>query len=427
MLIKDIIDELNADETLTKERSAIIAFSGGPDSVFAVEIFRNFFKDYKIYLYHLNHMIRDEAIHDENFVKKYAEENGIELFLNSCDIPKFSKEHSIGLEEAGRIVRYKDLEELSKNTKVNTIVTGHHLNDDIETFILNFKRGSGLNGYSSIKKRDGKYLRPLLGVTKRQILDYLNDREIEFCIDRTNFIDDTNRNKIRLNVIPELEKLDEKLYDDFGRFLNSMKEEMSLKNSLVTGFVFEHNLSKTSDELCFKIEDVKRYFGDDFSALYMEAIKILRGNTVDIYKKALDSILNIIDGEEEKRTSVGGVVAIKSYENLIFRRDIENDGRKIYLSIETTENTIGFIKTDSNIENLKIRNREAGDEVKFKNRPTKLLKKFLIEEKVPAYKRDDLIIVTDDENILYVEGFGPTINGIEGKNKIYINERKKDE
>lgn len=427
MLIKDIINELNADKTLTKERSAIIAFSGGPDSVFTVEIFRKFFKDYKIYLYHLNHMIRDEAIHDENFVKKYAEENGLELFLNSCDIPKFSNEHSMGLEEAGRIVRYKDLEELSKNTKVNTIVTGHHLNDDIETFILNFKRGSGLNGYSSIKKRDGKFLRPLLGVTKREILDYLNDREIEFCIDRTNFIDDTNRNKIRLNVMPELEKLDEKLYDDFGHFLNSMKAEMSLKNSLISGFVLEHNLSKNSDELCFKIEDVKRYFGDDFPALYMEAINILRGNTVDIYKKALDSILNIIDGEEEKRTSVGGVVAIKSYENLIFRRDIENDARKIYLSLEATENTIGFITTDLKIDDLKIRNRKVGDEVKFKNRPTKSLKKFLIEEKVPAYKRDDLIIVTDDENILYVEGFGPTINGIEGKNKIYINERKKDE
>lgn len=427
MLIKDIINELNADKTLAKERSAIIAFSGGPDSVFTVEIFRNFFKDYKIYLYHLNHMIRDDAIHDENFVKKYAEESGMELVLNRCDIPKFSKEHSIGLEEAGRIVRYKDLEELSKNMKVNTIVTGHHLNDDIETFILNFKRGSGLNGYSSIKKRDGKFLRPLLGVTKREILDYLNDRKIEFCIDRTNFIDDTNRNKIRLNVMPELEKLDEKLYDDFGRYLNSMKAEMSLKNSLISGFVFEHNLSNNSEELCFKIEDIKRYFGDDFSALYMEAIKILRGNTVDIYKKALDSILNIIDGEEEKRTSVGGIVAIKSYENLIFRRDIENDVRKIYLSLEATEYTIGFITTDLNIDDLKIRNREVGDEVKFKNRPTKLLKKFLIEEKVPAYKRDDLIIVTDDENILYVEGFGPTINGIEGKNKIYINERKKDE
>lgn len=427
MLIKDIINELNADETLAKERSAIIAFSGGPDSVFTVEIFRNFFKDYKIYLYHLNHMIRDEAIHDENFVKKYAEENGMELVLNRCDIPKFSKEHSIGLEEAGRIVRYNDLDELSNKFGVNTIVTGHHLNDDIETFILNFKRGSGLNGYSSIKKREGKFLRPLLGVTKREILDYLNDRKIEFCIDRTNFIDDTNRNKIRLNVMPELEKLDEKLYDDFGRYLNSMKAEMSLKNSLISGFVFEHNLSKNSEELCFKIEDIKRYFGDDFSALYMEAIKILRGNTVDIYKKALDSILNIIDGEEEKRTSVGGIVAIKSYENLIFRRDIENDVRKIYFSLEATEYTIGFITTDLNIDDLKIRNREVGDEVKFKNRPTKLLKKFLIEEKVPAYKRDDLIIVTDDENILYVEGFGPTINGIEGKNKIYINERKKDE
>lgn len=427
MLIKDIINELNADETLKKERSAIIAFSGGPDSVFTVEIFRNFFKDYKIYLYHLNHMIRDDAIHDENFVKKYAEESGMELVLNRCDIPKFSKEHSIGLEEAGRIVRYNDLDELSNKFGVNTIVTGHHLNDDIETFILNFKRGSGLNGYSSIKKRDGKFLRPLLGVTKREILDYLNDRKIEFCIDRTNFIDDTNRNKIRLNVMPELEKLDEKLYDDFGRYLNSMKAEMSLKNSLISGFVFEHNLSKNSEELCFKIEDIKRYFVDDFSALYMEAIKILRGNTVDIYKKALDSILNIIDGEEEKRTSVGGIVAIKSYENLIFRRDIENDARKIYLSLEATEYTIGFITTDLNIDDLEIRNREVGDEVKFKNRPTKLLKKFLIEEKVPAYKRDDLIIVTDDENILYVEGFGPTINGIEGKNKIYINERKKDE
>lgn len=159
----------------------------------------------------------------------------------------------------------------------------------------------------------------------------------------------------------------------------------------------------------------------------MEAIKIIRGNTVDIYKKALDSILNIMNADEEKRTSVGGVVAIKSYENLIFRTDIKIDERKVYLSNEETKDTIGCIKTNFDINDIKIRNREAGDEVKFKNRPTKSLKKFLIEEKVPAYMRDDLIIISDQENILYVEGFGPTLKALEGNKKIYINEREKYE
>lgn len=427
MNIDCVLNKLNSDKILMREKKAIIAFSGGPDSTFLVEIFREYYPDIKLYLYHLNHNIRKNASNDENFVRKYSNENDLKLYLSNKDIPKISSEKKIGLEEAGRIERYSDLNKLSSELNINTVITAHHLDDDIETFIMNFKRGSGMNGYSSIKERDGIYFRPLLSVNKKFILDFLKRKNITYCIDETNFIADTFRNEIRLNVIPELKNLDDNFYNDFSNFLSTMKSEYQLKKRFIDSFIKDYNLSDKEGELTFKIEDATKFFGDDLTSLFFHAIDKLNGNTFDVYKTQLMGINSIAKAREEKRIEVMGVLLIKSFDSLIFKKDCDKKTKSIYLTDTKTTETIDYISPIYLAGNLKIRNREARDKIRLPKRPNKNLKKLMIENKIPAFLRDSLFVISDDEGILYVEMIGRAERATGGKEKIYINERKNNE
>lgn len=427
MDINCVLDKLKNDEVLNREKKVIVAFSGGPDSTFMVHILRKYLPSIKVYLYHLNHNIRENAVEDENFVRYLSEKYDLKLFISKKDIPRIAKESKVGLEEAGRIERYKDLRKLSNQLDVNTIITAHHLDDDIETFLMNYKRGSGINGYASIKEREGLFLRPLLGVNKDFILNYLKDNNISYCLDETNFVPDTLRNDLRINVIPKLKKLDSEFYKNFSSFLSTMKLEYRLKLNFIDAFIEEYNLSDEKSTFKFNLEDTKKFFGDDLTSLFYHIIAKINGNTVDVYKSQLMGINTIAKSNEEKRIEIMGVLFIKSFDWLIFKKSEKKDDRKFYFSENQSDETIDFIAPKYVKGDLIIRNREVGDKIKLFKRPVKSLKKLMIENKIPAFKRDELFVVADEEDILYVEMIGRAERAFGGNKKIYINERKHDE
>lgn len=425
MDILNLLKKIEQNEILMHEKRAIIAFSGGPDSVFLAKLFIDYFKDIEIVLYHLNHNMRESAMRDEEFVRAFAEENNLKLNINSVKIKVLAKEKQIGLEEAGRVVRYEDLERISQELNINTIMTAHHLNDDIETFFMNFIRGSSLNGYSAIKAREGKYFHPLLEIKKSDIVEYLDESNEKYCIDETNFIPDTMRNIIRIEKIPKLEKLDKNFYEDFRKFLQAQKREYDLQNRLVEAFISEYNISELKDELAFKIEDVKKFFGNDLATLFFHVIKHFNVDMTDVYRSQLIFIDDFPNSNEEKKLNVAGITAIKSFEIIKFIKDERKKAkREIFISDRRTNFTISHFYSDKIKGEIKIRNREPGDKIKLENRPTKVLKKLLIEKKIPAYERDGLYVISDYEGILYVEKIGAAERAKHGNKKIYINERK---
>ncbi|MBI4994255.1 tRNA lysidine(34) synthetase TilS [Candidatus Peregrinibacteria bacterium] len=185
--------------------SLIVGVSGGPDSVFLLNILAEFSKQMpcKIIIAHVNHGIRGrEADKDEKFVKNLAEKFGHKFEAKRVKLAGKS-----AVEENGRKIRREFFEMLLQKYHAHSIITAHTQDDNVETIIFNFLRGSGLKGLAGMKEKNGFYLKPLLGTGKPEILKFLHRRKIKFCKDKTN--DDTrfSRNFIRKKILPLFSKI----------------------------------------------------------------------------------------------------------------------------------------------------------------------------------------------------------------------------
>ena len=190
----------------------IIGLSGGPDSVMLGEVLceiRSVTEGFpKLFAVHINHNIREEAGNDEAFAADWAKAHGVEFRSYSFDIPKLSKEMGRSEEETGRILRYKAFREFADGIgeKRTFIAVAHHKDDIAETMMLNLFRGSGLDGLVSPVAKNGQIVRPLLCLTKAEILRYLTDRGISYCTDKTNDSTDYSRNAWRNEIFPMISK-----------------------------------------------------------------------------------------------------------------------------------------------------------------------------------------------------------------------------
>ncbi len=188
----------------------VLAVSGGPDSMAMLNILNEIKKEGIIDFYfcvaHINHMIREEAKDDEEYVKKYCEQNKIDFYSKSIDVRKLANNNKVGTEEEGRIVRYKFFDEVSEKTSSNKIAIAHNKNDKAETIIMNMMRGSGITGLKGIEAKRGKYIRPLIECERFEIENYCEEEKLNPRIDKTNFENTYTRNKIRNIVIPYIKK-----------------------------------------------------------------------------------------------------------------------------------------------------------------------------------------------------------------------------
>lgn len=222
----------------------IIACSWWSDSMFLVEEIINFHPKENLIIAHFNHQLRwEESKRDENFVKKYCEKQSIICEIWTANIKEISQENKIWIEEWARINRYHFLEETRKKYNSKYILTAHHLWDSIETFMFNLIRWTRLNWLTGIDKFNNKILRPLLNISKAEILEKCRKNKIEFVEDSTNNEDEYLRNHIRLNILPEFSKINPNYEKSFSSIFEYFKE---LKN-----FVEENmnSLIIASDEI----------------------------------------------------------------------------------------------------------------------------------------------------------------------------------
>ena len=187
----------------------IIGVSGGPDSICLLHVL-NLLKEklkIEIYVAHINHMIREEADSETEYVKNFCKNLGIKCFTKKVNVLEFSKENKVGTEEAGRTIRYEFFDEVLKKVSANKIATAHNSNDKAETVLLNILRGSGLSGLKGIEAiRDNKYIRPLIETARKDIEEYCIINKLEPKIDKSNLESIYKRNKIRNDLIPYIQK-----------------------------------------------------------------------------------------------------------------------------------------------------------------------------------------------------------------------------
>lgn len=247
-------------QNLFAVENIIVGVSGGPDSMALITALYELSKceeDFpNLYAVHVNHGIReDDAINDQKMVEKYCSSLGISCTSYIYDIPAISKDMGRSLEETGRIMRYKVFDEVAKSicgddyeTK-SYIAVAHHRDDVSETMLMNLFRGSGLDGLVSPRSISGRIIRPLLCVTKNDILNYLDASDINYAIDYTNGELDCTRNIWRNKVIPSIREVsvkdpEEALNDTYellredSDFIESIASDVYDKNVIRCGSWF---------------------------------------------------------------------------------------------------------------------------------------------------------------------------------------------
>lgn len=201
MLTKHITEFLQS-------KKLVIATSGGVDSMVLVDLLlknQKIIKD-NIIIAHFDHKIRPESKNDADFVKTFCQKNKLKFELGNANIKKIAKANKANLEATARIYRYQFLEKLRQKTESDLILTAHHQDDNLESVIMNWQRGTGLFGLSGIKQfsQKTKIYRPLLRLEKSELISYAKKQKVQHIVDESNYDLNFRRNYIRHQLIPEL-------------------------------------------------------------------------------------------------------------------------------------------------------------------------------------------------------------------------------
>ncbi|MDE1192892.1 MAG: tRNA lysidine(34) synthetase TilS [Arachidicoccus sp.] len=211
-----------------KHTKFLLAVSGGLDSVVLLDLFAK--AEYDFLIAHCNfHLRGEESNRDETFVKTLAEKYQKEIFIQHFDTNKIAEQEKTSIEETARNLRYNWFEELLSNEHIfpislenKFIATAHHANDNIETLLMNFFRGTGIAGLHGIPERNRNIIRPILFVKKEEIKIYAEENNLAWVEDSTNQLEDYTRNFFRLNFLPEIKKYfpqaEENLLNNIERF-----------------------------------------------------------------------------------------------------------------------------------------------------------------------------------------------------------------
>ena len=277
----------------------VLGVSGGPDSICMLDMMRELKEEkninFEIYVAHVNHMIREEAIEDEKYVQNYCLKHNIKFFVKRVDVQKIANDKKIGTEEAGRKVRYDFFEEVLQKTGSNKIAIAHNKNDKIETIIMHLLRGSGLSGLKGIEPiRDNKYIRPLIECERQEIEQYCENRKLQPRIDKTNFENEYTRNKIRNIVIPYIKKeFNPNIIQTLSR-LSEVATDESNYIDLQTQKIYNKLLIEKKDkQIILKLKEFNQQENVIQKRLVLKTIKELNGSTDRIEKVHIEDIIKL--------------------------------------------------------------------------------------------------------------------------------------
>ena len=277
----------------------VLGVSGGPDSMCMLDMMRELKEekniDFKIYVAHINHMIRKEAIEDEKYVQDYCKKYNIEFYVKRADVQKIANDKKIGTEEAGRKVRYAFFEEVLQKTGSNKIAIAHNKNDKIETIIMHLLRGSGLSGLKGIEPiRDNKYIRPLLECEREEIEQYCEKKNLHPRIDKTNFENEYTRNKIRNIVIPYIkEEFNPNIIQTLSRLSEVAKDESNYVELQTQKAYNKLLIEKTDKQIVLNLKKFNQEENVIQKRLVLKSIKDLNGSTDRIEKIHIEDIVKL--------------------------------------------------------------------------------------------------------------------------------------
>ena len=238
-----------------KDTKLLLAISGGVDSVVLFHLLHKL--NYDVSLAHCNFKLRGkESDLDEEFIKNLNQISSNQIFTISFDTEKYAKEHKLSTQIAARELRYNWFQKLITEHKFDYVLTAHHADDNLETFLIHLTRGSGLDGFTGIPKVNGNIVRPLLAFSREEILNYAKDHDIEWREDSSNASTKYIRNKIRHQVLPVLKEINPSVLDSFATTLENLQESKQIIEDSIENIASEV-LKKEANFIKIDIEKIK--------------------------------------------------------------------------------------------------------------------------------------------------------------------------
>lgn len=220
-------NHINQNLPFLKEKRLLLAVSGGVDSMVLLYLCSQL--DLSFAVAHCNFQLRgDESDDDEDFVKSLTDKLQIPIFIKKFDTKTFAEKEKLSIQVVARNLRYEWFNELLINNDYDYILTAHHLDDSLETFLINFTRGSGLDGLTGIPQQNENIIRPLLVFSRNEIEVFAKENNVEWREDSSNASDNYLRNKLRHDMIPMLKELNPSLLHSFENTISNLKQAQSL-------------------------------------------------------------------------------------------------------------------------------------------------------------------------------------------------------
>lgn len=409
----------------------VVGVSGGPDSVALLHILLQLQEPlgFQVHAAHLHHGLRSEADQDQDLVEAICRDWQVPYFLHRVDVAGIARTKKMSVEEAGREARYSYLEDLRRQLGGHKVATAHHRGDQAETVLLHLIQGTGARGLQGILPRRDRIIRPLLDVTRTEIMEYLQTYALPYRIDCSNFDNNYLRNRIRWELLPFLEEnFNPAMVDTLCRLAAVMREE---------NYYWDEQVRKAIDEVVTGGEGAKLVA--PAGSIEQMPLAMRRRFVHQLLRQAgsrwvtwddVDRVIDLLSrpGSDRRVPVSGGQWVRKSYDRLEFGiEETTMPGFCYQLEVpgQTEIKELGILVTarllaeepptipgktavfdwESLIKPLFVRSRRPGDRFwPLGSGGSKKLKKYLIDKKVPVVERDRIGILAAGDEIYWVIG-----------------------
>lgn len=431
-MYRTILEFIRRNRLLAPGDRIIVALSGGADSVCLLVILNELKEVLGLSLkaVHVHHGLRGvEADRDSEHAKELSRSLGVPFSCTRVDAAGYAKEHRMSVEEAGRHLRYEIFEKERKEFGGNKIAVAHHADDQAETILYHLFRGTGLKGLGGIRPMRDRIVRPLLSVSKEEILAYLKEKGISYCEDSTNSHTDYARNRIRGFLLPGIrEQINPRASENIihaGEMAAKADEYLEKQAENFLKDCGRRKMDETGAVIAYAVGTERLLKEDDIIKTYVIRIMIrsVRASMKDITMTHVESAKALLSAPKGKQVDLpGGLFAVRISDGLWIKNknhneSVDNSGD---LSLPEVDFQVFPYKKGQEIPKngytkwfdydkikcaLSVRYRKTGDYMTLAGGGKKTVKAFMIDEKVPREEREKIPLIADGSHVLWVIGY----------------------
>ena len=381
----------------------LVGLSGGPDSVCLAHILDSM--GYEVVAVHCNfHLRGDESQRDEQFVVSLCQQMGWELHRVDFDTQTYAQHRKISIEMAARELRYEHFRSLLHDTQARAVAVGHHQDDNIETLLLNAVRGTGIRGLCGMQPRNNDVVRPLLCLTRQEILAHLADIQQDFVTDHTNLEDAYARNKVRLDVLPLLEHINPGAMKNLASTQENLTEVMKVYQQAIQQSLAECVEQRANGEIYIHIAKLQSH-PSPISILH-ETLSPLGFN-----KAQMEDMLHTLHESGKVFTAEGRralvdrqhiIVEAAHYPMPAIRQEVV-DVQDLHMQKDPSH---AYLDADKLHGELTLRTPRTGDTFApfGMGGKRKLLSDFLTDQKLTLFEKEHQPLLMDGDVIVWVVG-----------------------